>query len=167
MPVGYEPMLARLLSLGSAAGALRTGAYAITTTGVSAPGDGAVIADRKFFGYGRDRFGLDIGGTLAPTKCGDYVIDEVKEYTVFNTYNATYGTLIERYVSIIFKSGPSALTQNAFTSLHCSGGQTLTTASAGFAANSDGAEWFWLVTTDAANEVAPDYLPTGTVTVTV
>lgn len=156
-------MLARLLLLGGGSSFV-TKAFALTSLGVSNPGDGASIADRKYFGFGHDRFGIDINGSLDSTAFGAYTITEMHESIVFNTVNGTYGTLQIRFVQLSLLSGPAPLAKTDFASMVCSGGQTLLTSASVFSPQAAGGIWIWTVNTNTTNETVADYLPTGTVT---
>jgi hypothetical protein len=156
-------VLARLLLLGGGSSFV-TKTFALTSLGVSDPGDGASIPDSKFFGFGTDRFALPIGGSLDSTVFGAYTIAQLREEIVFNTVDNSFGTLLIRFVQLTLASGPAALAKTDFASMVCSGGQTLLTSASTFSPQSGGGVWLWTVNTNTSNETAPDYLPTGTVT---
>lgn len=158
--------MARLLTMGNAS-PLASASYALTTLGVSDVGDGGPTPDSKYFAYGTDRFSFNIGSTLDSTTLSGYTITQLKEYIVYNTADGSYGTVLTRFVEFALRSGPAALTADAITSVECSGGQSLVASSASYSSNPNGGTWTWVVTTNAANETTPDYLPSGTVTVTV
>lgn len=158
-------MLARFLLMGAASPLVQTD-IALTSSGVSAAGDGASIFDQRHFGYGTDQYGLAIGGaSRTPTTVSGYTVTQIKESITFDTKNGSYGTILARFVEFALRSGPATLTADAVTSLVCSGGQTLSGAAASFSAIANGGTWVWQVTDNPSNETTPDYLPTGTVTV--
>ena len=159
------PFVAQLTT--GSSGALATVSRTLTSLGVSNAGDGASIMDRKFFGFGTDRFGIDINGTLSSEACGDYTITELQEYTIFDTANGSYGTLTTRILHFAVAGGPGPLTKTSFTSLTCPGAQVLNTSASSFYATADGGDWSWTGTTNAGNETTADYMGSGTAIITV
>lgn len=164
---GILNILAGMKAAGGGTGTLVTKAYALTSLGVSNAGDGAVIEDRKFFGFGHDRFGIDINGSLDSSSNGGYTVREMNEYIVYDTLDGSYGTVQARYVQLEIVGGPAALVKASLTTLTCSGSQVLNSSASGFSPLADGGAWYWAVTTNAGNETTADYLPSGTVTITV
>lgn len=161
-------LCALIVSAASAAsGSPATTSYTLTSLGVSNAGDGGSTMDRKFFGFGHDRFGIDINGTLNSDVCGDYTVEEMQEYTIFDTADGSYGTITSRIVNLEMRGGPAPLVKASITSLTCPGSQVLLSSASSFSAQSDGGTWSWAVTTNAGNETTADYMSSGTAIITV
>ena len=143
---------------------LQTTAISLNS-GYRAIPDPIAVTDLKQWGFAPAYGGYPVIGSVNPDNVSGFLIEELVESLQYASEDATWTNPIERGFQITLVTPGYTLLQSAFTTITTPGG-SFSTASASYFSNAGGkANWGW--TTGNPAGASPEFLSTGTVTVTV